>query len=117
MSTFYKKSLEERKLEVCNILTKYPDRVPLHVDKAKNSNLPDLDKKKFLVPIDFTVGQLLFLIRKKITLNESDGLYIFFNNNIANGTNTIGEVYKKYKNKDDNMLYVIYAAESAFGYK
>ena len=44
---------EKRCLESRRILSKYPDRVPVIVERnprAKNS-LPEIEKKKFLVPV------------------------------------------------------------------
>ncbi len=38
------------------------------VEKAPKSRLRDLDKKKYLVPSDLTVGQFYFLIRKRYRL-------------------------------------------------
>lgn len=38
------------------------------VEKAPKSRLRDLDKKKYLVPSDLTVGQFYFLIRKRFLL-------------------------------------------------
>ena len=35
---------------------KHPDRIPVIVDKrAGDNSLPDIDKKKFLVPADLTI--------------------------------------------------------------
>ena len=44
---------EKRCTESRRILSKYPDRVPVIVERnarAKN-NLPEIEKKKFLVPV------------------------------------------------------------------
>ena len=40
----------------------------------------ELDKKKYLVPSDLTVGQFYFLIRKRIHLRPEDALFFFVNN-------------------------------------
>jgi hypothetical protein len=49
--------LEKRKSEAERIRAKYPDRVPVICEKADRSDIPDIDKKKYLVPADLTVGQ------------------------------------------------------------
>lgn len=59
---------EYRKKEGEKIRKKYPDRVPVIVEKAPKARVPDLDKRKYLVPSDLTVGQFYFLIRKRIHL-------------------------------------------------
>ena len=45
------------------ILGKYPDRVPVIVEKLQTARIADVDKKKYLVPSELTVGQFYFLIR------------------------------------------------------
>merc|ERR1712072_1204988 len=59
---------EKRRAEGEKIRRKYPDRVPVIVDKSPKARIGDLDKKKYLVPSDLTVGQFYFLIRKRISL-------------------------------------------------
>lgn len=39
-------SFEKRRAEGEKIRRKYPDRIPVIVEKAPKSRLPDLDKKK-----------------------------------------------------------------------
>ncbi|XP_017299195.1 uncharacterized protein LOC103508318 isoform X2 [Diaphorina citri] len=62
---------EKRKAEGEKIRRKYPDRVPVIVEKAPKARIGDLDKKKYLVPSDLTVGQFYFLIRKRVQLQIS----------------------------------------------
>jgi Autophagy protein Atg8 ubiquitin like len=50
---------EKRRAEGEKIRRKYPDRVPVIVEKAPKARIGDLDKKKYLVPSDLTVGQVL----------------------------------------------------------
>ena len=39
----------EQRIEECNrIRSKHPDRIPVIVQKAEKSDIPDIDKKKFL---------------------------------------------------------------------
>ena len=60
VSFFFSLSLyvtEKRKSEAERIRAKYPDRVPVICEKADRSDIPDIDKKKYLVPADLTVGQ------------------------------------------------------------
>jgi GABA(A) receptor-associated protein len=112
---FKDKPLNERILGTKNILKKYPDRVPVLIYKNANAKCPNIDKEKYLVPKDLSVGQLLYVIRKRIKLNESEGLYIFFNDTLVNTNMTILEVYNQYHNKEDKMLYATYSTENTFG--
>lgn len=62
---------------------KYPNRFPVIVEKNKKcQNLQDIDKKKFLVPEDLTVGQFVYIIRKRIKLEPSEALYLYCNNTL-----------------------------------
>uniref|UniRef100_A0A8C0K8M4 GABA type A receptor-associated protein n=1 Tax=Canis lupus dingo TaxID=286419 RepID=A0A8C0K8M4_CANLU len=49
---------EKRRSEGEKIRKKYPDRVPVIVEKAPKARIGDLDKKKYLVPSDLTGGNL-----------------------------------------------------------
>ncbi len=131
MKSFRDKPLQERKLAVYTIFKKYPDRIPVCVCKNKDTktssklitsllsspsvDLPDIDKEKFLVPGDLTVGQFLYVIRRRIKLKPEEALYIYFDGNLVNTGVTIKEVYNMYKDKDDMMLYAVYSTENTFG--
>ena len=43
-------SLEKRKKESNHLRKKYPDRVPVIIEKMEQSNVPQIDKNKYLVP-------------------------------------------------------------------
>ena len=71
---------EKRKSEASRIRDKYPDRIPVIVEKADKSDIVDIDKKKYLVPADLTVGQFVYVIRKRIKLSPEKAIFIFVNN-------------------------------------
>ena len=96
------------------IMNKYPDRIPVIVNKSNRSNIQDIDKKKYLVPRDMYIGQFTYIIRKNIKLNESKALFVTINNNLVPTNITMSEIYKKDHNKD-GFLYVIYSSENTFG--
>lgn len=64
------------------------------VEKAPKARIGDLDKKKYLVPSDLTVGQFYFLIRKRISLRPEDALFFFVNNVIPPTSATMGSLYQ-----------------------
>lgn len=64
------------------------------VEKAPKANIGDLDKKKYLVPSDLTVGQFYFLIRKRIHLRAEDALFFFVSNVIPPTSATMGSLYQ-----------------------
>lgn len=71
--------LEKRKAEADRIRQKYPDRIPVICEKVEKSDIPTIDKKKYLVPADLTVGQFVYVIRKRIKLNPEKAIFIFVN--------------------------------------
>ena len=109
-------SFEKRKAESDRIREKHPDKIPIIVERSGNPDLPQMEKKKFLVQSEVTVGQFLFNIRKKIGINSSQSLFLFVDNNITPGINsTLESIYKKHVDAD-GWLYITYCAENTFGY-
>merc|ERR1712080_604846 len=77
---------EKRAAEAQRILAKYPDRIPVICEKAPNSNLPDVDKKKSLVPSTMLCGEFKYIIHKHInqttasSISADTTIYLFVNN-------------------------------------
>ena len=114
-NNFKKKySFEKRSQESNTIKEKYPDRVPIIVQKSKASDLPEVDKCKYLVPKDMTMGQFLFVIRKRIKLDPSKALFIMVNDGLVTGSRNISIVYEDHHD-EDGFLYIVYTAENTFG--
>jgi len=105
---------EKRKSEAERIRAKYPDRVPVICEKADRSDIPDIDKKKYLVPADLTVGQFHYVIRKRIKLAPEKALFLFCSNSIPPNAALMSTVYEEQKD-EDGFLYVQYSGESTFG--
>ena len=115
MSIFKSKNnFEKRCNESTNILKKYPDRIPIIVEKYKNSKINDIDKCKYLVPKDMTIGQFIYVIRKRIKLNPEQALFITINNQLPASGKLISHLYQECKD-EDGFLYVIYTNENTFG--
>lgn len=106
--------LEKRKSEAERIRAKYPDRVPVICEKADRSDIPDIDKKKYLVPADLTVGQFHYVIRKRIKLAPEKALFLFCSNSIPPNAALMSTVYEEQKDQD-GFLYIQYSGESTFG--
>ena len=109
-----KLSLDERITESTRMREKYPDRVPVIVNKVKNSKLADIDKKKYIVPMDLTVGQFMYVIRKRINLKASEAIFLFINNALPPTASIMGTIYENNKDKD-GFLYIEYEGENTFG--
>uniref|UniRef100_A0A8V0Y7Y9 GABA type A receptor associated protein like 2 n=5 Tax=Sauria TaxID=32561 RepID=A0A8V0Y7Y9_CHICK len=70
-------ALEHRCVESAKIRAKYPDRVPVIVEKVSGSQIVDIDKRKYLVPSDITVAQFMWIIRKRIQLPSEKAIFLF----------------------------------------
>jgi GABA(A) receptor-associated protein len=112
-SSFMNQPLAKRVEECVRIRRKYPDRVPIVVQRA-NAKLKDIDKHKYLVPAAMTYGEFFFTIRKRLTLKSDQGIYLFVNNTLPKHSDLISLIYKDHKDKD-GFLYIKYDIESTFG--
>jgi GABA(A) receptor-associated protein len=108
-----KYSFEERFKESNRIIKKYPNRIPIIIERFNNS-IPDIKKKKYLVPDDLILGQFIYVIRKQMSIPIDKAVYLFINNKLPINSSTIGIIYEEYKNKD-GFLYIKYSFENTFG--
>lgn len=107
-------NLEQRKGEAEKIRNKYPDRIPVVVERVPNSQIPEIDKRKFLVPNDISVAQFMWIIRKRIQLPSEKAIFLFVNKTIPQSSSTMGQIYNNYKD-EDGFLYISYSGENTFG--
>lgn len=106
---------DKRKQESTRILQKYPDRIPIIVHRVEgNTTVSDIDKKKYLVPNDLTVGQFMYVIRKRINLEPEQAIFIFINGTLPATSTLVSQIYDEQKD-DDGFLYVEYSGENTFG--
>ncbi|KAN0040265.1 hypothetical protein ACTA71_012155 [Dictyostelium dimigraforme] len=107
--------LDKRREVAERIRSKYLDRIPVIVEKAPRSDAPDIDKKKYLVPADITVGKFVYEIRKHMTkVSAEKAIYLFVNNTIPPTAALISQIYERYKD-EDGFLYITYSGENTFG--
>jgi len=115
MNNFQKKhSFEKRRDESLSVINKYPDRLPIIVQRDNKSELPEVDKCKYLVPRNMTMSQFSFVIRKRIQLEPSQAIFITINHTLVASSKLLSEVYEEEKD-EDGFLYVIYTGENTFG--
>lgn len=107
-------TLEQRQREAKRLMDKYSDRVPVIVERSDKSKIQDIDKHKFLVPSDQTVGQMVYVIRRRIKLSPEKAIFVFVNNVLPPTAALISEIYQTHKN-EDGFLYITYAGENVFG--
>nr|XP_021336933.1 microtubule-associated proteins 1A/1B light chain 3C-like [Danio rerio] len=111
-----RKCLATRKDEVCTIRSKFPNKLPVIVERyLREKKLPLLDKSKFLVPNELTLGQFVSLLRSKIALEASQALYLLVSGkNMSCLSASMGEVYSQFRDPD-GFLYMTYASQDMFG--
>jgi GABA(A) receptor-associated protein len=103
-----------RFLETQKIIQKYPDRVPIYIQNNKNFKY-NIYKKKYLVPIDFTIGQFLIVLRQYIEISSTEALILYVDHSTILSLNTnINNAYYRFKNSD-GFLYIKIANENVFG--
>ncbi|XP_075256954.1 gamma-aminobutyric acid receptor-associated protein-like 2 [Convolutriloba macropyga] len=107
-------SEEQRKSESAKIRAKYPERIPVIVEKVPRSEIDDIDKRKYLVPSDITVAQFLWILRKRIHLPPERALFLFVGKMIPSTSSNMGQLYDDYKDTD-GFLYMAYSGENVFG--
>ena len=109
-------SFEKRSEESYRIMVKYPNRIPIICEKWGNDpDMPEIDRKKYLVPNDLHVNQFLYIIRTRMKLRPEKSLYIFVNGTVIPHTGScISEYYYRYKD-EDGFLYISYSGENTFG--
>ena len=108
-------SLKERQRQSKVVLKKHADRIPVIVERdAKNTKVAVIDRCKYLVPKDFSVAQLLYVVRKRIKLKPEEALFFFCGGSIVQTSALLAELYEKSKDAD-GFLYVYYCGENTFG--
>ncbi|CAN4092108.1 unnamed protein product [Withania somnifera] len=106
--------LEKRQAESSRIREKYPDRIPVIVERTEKSDISDIDKKKYLVPADLTVGQFVYVVRKRINLTAEKAVFVFVKNILPPTAALMSAIYEENKD-EDGFLYMTYSGENTFG--
>merc|ERR1711964_118957 len=105
---------EKRKAECDRIREKYAQRIPVICERSAGSDIPPLDKKKYLLPMDLTVGQFVYIIRKRIKLAPEQAIFLFVGNSLPPTGALVSQIYDDNKD-EDGFLYLTYSGENTFG--
>ena len=103
-----------RKLESDKITNKYPNRIPIIIEKAEKCILNDIDKTKYLAPKDLNMNQFIYVIRKRIKLDNSQSIFFIVGSNICPSNTPLCNIYEEHKD-EDGFLYILYTSENTFG--
>lgn len=112
----YKKKFTHEQIckQADNILKKYPDRIPIIVQSGKDSTIPKLEKNKFLVPRDITLGQFIYIIRRRVELKPEEAMFVFINDSLVNNSKLMSDIYDEYKD-ETGFLFCHISNENTFG--
>lgn len=104
-------------------------------EKVEKSDIATIDKKKYLVPSDLTVGQFVYVIRKRIKLSPEKAIFIFVEEVLPPTAALMSSIYEEHKDEDgyvtkryivynsilttnfSSFLYITYSGENTFGFE
>ena len=108
--------LDKRKEASLTLLRNEPKKVPIILEKDPNCKFEGIAKTRYLILRTFTVNKFIALIRESVKIPENDALFLSAKGKYSiTGETTIDEVYKKYKDKEDNFLYIMYSTQLVYG--
>jgi len=83
------------------------NRAQVICEKVEKSDIATIDKKKYLVPADLTVGQFVYVIRKRIKLSPEKAIFIFVDEVLPPTAALMSSIYEEHKD-EDGFLYITY---------
>lgn len=114
LPTFKQSTLFEYRLaESERVMAKHPKCRPVIVEPYGKTSVY-IEKTKYLVCEDFTIGQFLYVLRKKLHLPPEKALFLFVEGALVPSSAYIKVVYA-YKKDNDGFLYMHYGFENTFG--
>ena len=93
------------------IIERYPGKIPIIISDNKKDIL---EKYKFVISKEATVGDFMNILRKYSKVNEHQALFLLFNELLPPCNKQWKEIYDNFKS-DDNVLYGIVTLENTFG--
>ena len=110
------KGFEERLVESTKVLSKYPDRIPIVCERwASSVSLPDVDRKKYLVPRELTVAQFLYVLRKRMSMPSTQAIFLSTESGqLPSSGQQLQHLYATCRD-EDGFLYLRYSGENTFG--
>ena len=111
-----KRSFQQRIDESTRIMEKYPERIPIIVCRSNQcKEVPDIDRHKYLVPRDLTMGQFMHVIRQRIKIQPHISIYLMVNGSTMPATSQLMGVLYIDNHDEDGFMYITYTGESTFG--
>lgn len=114
-SNFVSTPLDERQTQAFRLVKRFPERLPVIVDRA-NRNAPKLDRNKYIINAHDTLSQVIYLLRKRLKLNPQQAVFFFSDDNLLSGNMTISQIRHLSSLKHgDGFTYLFYSLEDTFG--
>ena len=109
-------SLEKRIKQYEKLKQEHPTKVPIILEKSLNCNLNQIIKSKYILSNDLTIAEFIFIIKEKLELEPERALFFLANGKYSiSGNAILGDVYDRYKDKEDGFLYITYSEEVIYG--
>ena len=74
-------------------------------EKVEKSDIATIDKKKYLVPADLTVGQFVYVIRKRIKLSPEKAIFIFVDEVLPPTAALMSSIYEEHKVRKSGLSF------------
>jgi GABA(A) receptor-associated protein len=103
--------MEEK--ELIPLRQRYPNHVFVLVSPSTRSDLPPLDKHKYIVNKSTRVGEFMYILRKRMSLPPDKAMFLFIDNTLPTSSQTMAELMSIHGSK--GYLEIVYAGESTFG--
>jgi len=87
--------------------SKYPDRIPVLVNGI------NIDKKKYLVPHNFTIGQFVYIIRRRINIKPEQAIFCMIKYENCSVVPKPSDLVSQYERGDYLHIYFVY--ENCYG--
>lgn len=115
----FRKKLEAsekcRKEENRKIKEKWPEKVPLILERDSNSGIEELGLTKFLCPKNYSVSRFLQNLRQKLHMNQEFVIFLMANGETLLSNDVLmGEAYEKHGD-EDGFLYLLYTSDQGMG--
>ncbi|KAL7222970.1 hypothetical protein ACSBR1_024617 [Camellia fascicularis] len=86
-------------------------KVDVNTDSA---DLKPVSLQGYLVPADLTVGQFVYVVRKRIKLGAEKAIFVFVKNILPPTIAMMSAIYEENKD-EDGFLYMTYSGKNTFG--
>jgi len=113
MSIFKQRyDLEKRRRIAQDILTKFPNYVPVIVESTDKKTKQR--SSRYLLDGETSVTRLIYEIRSQLNIDYHQSLFFFVHGTMLPTTLSMATIYDRY-HESDGLLYINYGSESTFG--